>query len=577
MSLPLRTFARRGTVIVASLATAALALTVSPASAADTGHIAGTVTVAAGDFLSADVEAQAYVYDATYDDWSYSGSVPVASDGTFDISGLAGGTYRVEFYEYTGNFVGEFYDDAATIDAAADVVVAPGEARTGINAELAVASHVTGQVTGSGGPAENIDVTAYTQVTYRGETYWSETSYGSTDDQGNYELDGLRAGTYRIGFYDYSGAFVPEFYDDAPDVESATDIILGGATTSGIDADLAVASHVTGQVTGTAGVPLDNVGVSVFAPITEDGYTSWDHVGYGTETNGSGNYDLGGLPAGTYRLRFYDYNGDYATEFFDDASSIETATDVVTSVGSPAVDKDAQLELAAHITGQITDADGPLTDALAVAYAQVVDGDETYWYAQGFGWTSDTGTYAIDGLRSDTYKVEFLTYENTHVGEFFDNVDSLEAATALALGAGDTAAGKNAELAKATPDTPPAPPVVVPPVLMPPVVAPPVVTPPVVTPPAPQVTHVDSSSKPKVQGKKKVGSTLKAKVASWIPAGASVKYQWLANGKAIKKATKAKLKVTKKLKGKKVSLKVTATSPGSLPATTVTKVGKIKG
>ena len=63
------------------------------------------------------------------------------------------------------------------------------------------------------------------------------------------------------------------------------------------------------------------------------------------------------------------------------------------------------------------------------------------------------------------------------------------------------------------------------------------------------------TGKVKITGTPKVGKTLKA-----VPGttdGATVKYQWLANGKAIKKATKPSLKLTKALKGKKVSVKAT--------------------
>ena len=49
------------------------------------------------------------------------------------------------------------------------------------------------------------------------------------------------------------------------------------------------------------------------------------------------------------------------------------------------------------------------------------------------------------------------------------------------------------------------------------------------------------------------------------------------NHKTLKKGLQDHLKVTKALKGKKISVKVTATSAGSLPVKVVTKVGKIKG
>jgi hypothetical protein len=68
--------------------------------------------------------------------------------------------------------------------------------------------------------------------------------------------------------------------------------------------------------------------------------------------------------------------------------------------------------------------------------------------------------------------------------------------------------------------------------------------------------------KPKVTGKTKVGKTLTAKAGTSTPSQTTVKYQWLRNGKAIKKATKVKYKLTKKDKGKKISVKVTRSAAG---------------
>ncbi len=90
---------------------------------------------------------------------------------------------------------------------------------------------------------------------------------------------------------------------------------------------------------------------------------------------------------------------------------------------------------------------------------------------------------------------------------------------------------------------------------------------------APQV--IKTVKKPKVSGKAKVGKKLKTNKGSWNTTVA-VKYQWLRNGKAIKGATKAKYKVTKKDKGKKLKVKVTASKSGWKSASATSKAVKIK-
>ena len=82
---------------------------------------------------------------------------------------------------------------------------------------------------------------------------------------------------------------------------------------------------------------------------------------------------------------------------------------------------------------------------------------------------------------------------------------------------------------------------------------------------------------PKAAGKLKVGKKLTVSKGTWnVPV--TVKYQWLANGKKIKKATKGAYKLTAKDKGKKISVKVTASAPGmASKVMTVKFKGTVKG
>ena len=78
--------------------------------------------------------------------------------------------------------------------------------------------------------------------------------------------------------------------------------------------------------------------------------------------------------------------------------------------------------------------------------------------------------------------------------------------------------------------------------------------------PAPRAFAV--SGKPSFSGKAKVGRKLTASVGSWSPAPTAVSYTWLRNGKPIKGATKATYKITRKDRGKKISVRVTGSRDG---------------
>jgi hypothetical protein len=78
---------------------------------------------------------------------------------------------------------------------------------------------------------------------------------------------------------------------------------------------------------------------------------------------------------------------------------------------------------------------------------------------------------------------------------------------------------------------------------------------------------------PKITGTAKVGKKLKAKPGAWSPK-AKYTYQWYANGKAIKGATKATLTLKKAQKGKKITVKVTAKKSGYNAVTKTSKATK---
>jgi serine protease len=67
---------------------------------------------------------------------------------------------------------------------------------------------------------------------------------------------------------------------------------------------------------------------------------------------------------------------------------------------------------------------------------------------------------------------------------------------------------------------------------------------------------------PTATGTFKVGKTLKAKVGTWSPTSTQTTYQWLRDGKKIKKATKATYKLTKADRKHKVSVKVSVHRSG---------------
>lgn len=85
---------------------------------------------------------------------------------------------------------------------------------------------------------------------------------------------------------------------------------------------------------------------------------------------------------------------------------------------------------------------------------------------------------------------------------------------------------------------------------------------------------------PKISGTNKVGKTLTATPGTWDAQHAKVSYKWLADGKVISGANKSTLKVTAKLLGKSIKVRVTSRHPGFVSGTaeskSTPKIGKGK-
>lgn len=93
----------------------------------------------------AGISVTAYIKNGV--DWDSAGSATTNSVGEYDIGGLEPGTYRVEFKDGDGEYLGIFYNQVADLASATDIVVAAGAIVTGINAQLSAAAHITGTVT----------------------------------------------------------------------------------------------------------------------------------------------------------------------------------------------------------------------------------------------------------------------------------------------------------------------------------------------------------------------------------------------------------------------------------------------
>lgn len=333
--------------------------------------------------------------------WNSDTCAYTGADGTYRLYADQG-TNRIGFSTntYMDLWSRQFYDGAANVNEATDVVLGESDV-DGIDARLNPLGTISGDVTLAGGiAAAQVSVCAH-QATDWG--WWSQKCV-QTDGAGQYTI-ALEDGTWRLGF---SGeGVVTEYYDEKGSVANAHNIVVDqGVKLTGFDAELARLGSIGGTITGD-GSPAMGVDVCALTKATLEGESEWQTRGC-AQSDHQGAYQIN-VPAGVYRLQFSsdDFMPDeWASEYWDDATTLATATDVAVAGDEDVTDIDADLARLAIISGTVTgvgDA-GPLGQISVCAYP-VVAGNSA-----GFSTCKTTdvdGTYRLP-VEDGTYKVGFV-------------------------------------------------------------------------------------------------------------------------------------------------------------------------
>ncbi len=244
------------------------------------------------------------------------------SEGTWISRPLADGVYRVGFDDYATNYRSRYFTNAGTLEGATDIIVIGDQVISGIDAQLRRYSYIAGKVTDQKTGAPVSDIKVY--IFERSPNAWYTSRYAVTDANGEYVTNGLPDGVYWLGFIDTTEHYVTEYYADAPNLATATDIKIGGEqVVTRIDAALTPVNQILGTVTEQAtGKPLGGIEVGLWR------WTAgWQRL-YFTHTRPDGSYEFVRMISGNYRIGFSDPTGQYRAQFYANADTIETATDI---------------------------------------------------------------------------------------------------------------------------------------------------------------------------------------------------------------------------------------------------------
>lgn len=415
------------------------------------GRITGVVTATSSYSLTAGMVTllqEVIRQGLPYWESVQSASLPI-DGGAYTFTNLTANTYRI-CASSLGSLLAtyECYDNVYDINQAMPITLTASATMSNINLVLgdgADFAQVRGRITTSNHePLANIDVyaireaeqpfaqsviatmlpTAAAVARPRSSSEPADSPYdfyGSpyarTDSQGNYHLATLSEGNYRLMFSDPTGNYATTYYNNSSFAENATVIpLVAKQQVTDINMQLPPGGHIRGSAT-IAGQPAP---IQALIPQIKTSL-GWQSFEGSSIISTDGHYEIGGLPAGSYRLWAAVSIPDFYTNYFyqgyySDANAVESDigylfTEIPLTVGET---KTADIVLLGgpqfegSLSGRITANGAPLADAKVSLYVSesnccvpLLPPRQPSVYV----FTDDAGHYTINGLAAGYFWV----------------------------------------------------------------------------------------------------------------------------------------------------------------------------
>ncbi|HEY5193891.1 MAG TPA: carboxypeptidase regulatory-like domain-containing protein [Solirubrobacteraceae bacterium] len=310
----------------AAVVGAVVSLALAPAALAATSSIEGTVKEAAVAHKTLE-HVTVTVYGLN--EGEVKGSTSTGPNGEYKVTGLAEGSYKVEFSDEP-TFVTQYYDKQLSFRGATSFFLGEGATRT-IEAELQKVGKIEGKVTnvsGTGLSGVTIDIDRM-----NGEFVRSTTTGGN----GEYTVEGLSPSEYTVSFYPgnntgYLYQSVATTVKEAPEVDA-------------LNVTLREGGKISGMVTSAA----TRGGLAKIGVYAVNANSGEEFISNSTVTNAKGEYTVTGLPAGPYKVEFYWEQSEaeekacahavqcpapYITQWYSNQPSAVTANPVTATAGA---------------------------------------------------------------------------------------------------------------------------------------------------------------------------------------------------------------------------------------------------
>lgn len=276
------------------------------------------------------------------------------------------------------------------------------------------------------------------RLTSRGE-YEAE-GFAEIAKDGRFSISDVPEGSYKVWFDPHGTGYAMTWWENKLDEETATVVRIDNDNKRAVlHPVLQRGAVISGTVRGAVDRGLEANQDGAFGEVTAyrlgiDGKPGFEAS---AEISKTGEYSLGGLPAGTYAVRFSAPGTVHAPIWWKNEPDEVKAATIVLRAGQEKADADAQFEIGGSISGMVKGADGkPLKANKKGSHGWVevsrLTPQGNYLHENSAKIAAD-GTYQLVGLPGGSYRVAFYPEDGIHVHEWWDNQPTWEAATSLDL------------------------------------------------------------------------------------------------------------------------------------------------
>lgn len=374
--------------------------------------IAGKVT----DSAKGTPIQKAYIWAQRVGNIRWHGRALTDENGEYTLKHLIPGLYTIHAVAHS--YIGEWYNDVRNYREARPVKVAAKDSVGNIDFALNPGASIAGTVIVKDDKSPLKGVHIVTSLVVNPTIKY----HAVTDEKGEYQVEGLTSGTYRI-LAEKEG-YKAEWYNHKLRPELADPVVVEEPRiTEGINFTLSTATAITGVVKDVkSDEPIP--GARVYAKYWMTNILSPREV-FESRTNKNGEYIIQVHRAGNY-LVVAEANG-YLTEMYKDAYRLPDADAVKVIENEHSTGVDFDLVMLGGMTGLVTaEATGePIEGAIVEAFLEGPKNSRTLCPVYQTRTDSD-GVYTFRAMKAGKYLVQATA--GNYLSEYYENATSIKEA-----------------------------------------------------------------------------------------------------------------------------------------------------